>query len=264
MPFVKVNGIEIYYEISGSGPPLTLIMGLTCCVQHWQWMVPVFAESFKVITFDNRGVGRSGKPDMDYTTELFADDIRALLNALNITKTHLFGVSVGGMVAQAFALKYPQMLNRLVLGCTMPSFTHHPPAPEDLLSMQETTMLTPEESAETMMRLYLTEQFFVDNPDKVAKLKEVILLERKQQGPDAFLLQIGAAMNHDTVNEVKNIKAPTLVITGDNDPISPVENARSLADQIPDSTLAEMPGVRHAFWVERFEEACGTIINFLS
>jgi pimeloyl-ACP methyl ester carboxylesterase len=125
-------------------------------------------------------------------------------------------------------------------------------------------MLTPEESAETMMRLYLTEQFFVDNPDKVAKLKEVILLERKQQGPDAFLLQLGAAMNHDTVNEVKNIKAPTLVITGDNDPIAPVENARFLADQIPDSRLAEMPGVRHAFWVERFEEACGTIINFLS
>jgi pimeloyl-ACP methyl ester carboxylesterase len=263
MPTVKANGIEMYYEISGSGPPLTLIMGLGCSLRQWQWMVPVFAESFQVIAFDNRGVGRSGKPDMEYTTEMFADDTCALLKALGVDKTHVLSASVGGMIAQKFALKYPDMVDRLVLGCTMPNFYHLSPTPEDLQSMQESQVLPLEESVETMMRLFLTEQFFADKPDQVARLKEVMMIEKEEQGPDAFLLQLGAAMNHDTINEVKDIKVPTLMITGDLDPMAPIENARFLAGQIPNSTLAEIPGIKHAFWVEKFQEACEIIIKFL-
>jgi 3-oxoadipate enol-lactonase len=264
MPTVNVNGIEIYYEIAGSGPPLTLIMGLACSARQWQWMLPVFAESFKVITFDNRDVGRSSKPDMEYTTGLFADDTRALLNALNVTKTHLFGASVGGMIAQKFALKYPDMIDRLVLGCTMPSFTHIPPAPNDLQTMQESQVVSIEEGVEKMLQLFLTEQFFKEEPDRVARLKEVMMIERKEQGQEALYRQLGAAMNHNTVNEVKNINVPTLIISGTSDPMAPVKNARFLAEQIPNSTLVEIPGGYHAFWVEKFEEACDIIKKFLS
>ncbi|MCK5420815.1 MAG: alpha/beta hydrolase [Deltaproteobacteria bacterium] len=265
MPTIKANGIEIYYEITGSGPPLTLIMGLGCSARQWQWMVPVFAESFQVITFDNRGVGRTGKPDMDYTTDLFADDTHALLKALKIDKTHLLGASVGGMIAQKFALKYPEMVDRLGLGCTMPNFTHLPPTEEVLQRMQESQsqQLTIEEGVEMMIRLFLSEQFLADKPDQAAKLREVMITEKKEQGLDAFLLQLGAAMSHDTKDEVKNIKAPTLAIVGNLDPIAPVENSRFLVEQIPNSTLAEMTDVYHAFWVERFEEACEIIKKFL-
>ena len=263
MPTVKANGIEIYYEISGSGPPLTLIMGLGCSLRQWQWMVPVFAESFRVIAFDNRGVGKSGKPDMDYTTEMFADDTCALLKALGVDKTHVLSASVGGMIAQRFALKYPEMVDRLVLGCTMPNFRHISPTQDDLETMQKSQVLSLEESVETMMGLFLTEQFFADEPDQVAKMKEVMMIEKEEQGPDAFLLQLGAAMIHDTIDEVKEIKAPTLMLTGDLDPMSPVENSRWLAGQIPNSTLAEIPGIRHAFWVEKYQEACEIVIKFL-
>ncbi|MCK5009611.1 MAG: alpha/beta fold hydrolase, partial [Deltaproteobacteria bacterium] len=100
-------------------------------------------------------------------------------------------------------------------------------------------------------------------PDQAAKLKEVMLIEKEEQGGDAFLLQLGAAMNHDTLEQVKHITAPTLVITGDLDPIAPVENARFFAEQIPNSVLTEFPGRYHAFWVEGFEEACDVIIKFL-
>ena len=155
MPAVHANGIEINYEIYGSGPPLTMIMGMGCSARQWQWMGPVFAESFKVITFDNRGAGRSGKPEMDYSTEMFADDTCALMDVLGIPRTHLFGVSVGGMIAQRFALKYPERVERLVLGCTMPSFTHIPPAPEDLEALQEAQILSLEEGVEKMMTLFL-------------------------------------------------------------------------------------------------------------
>jgi len=88
--------------------------------------------------------------------------------------------------------------------------------------------------------------------------------ENKEQGTDAFLRQLGAAMTHDTKDEVKNIKSPTLAIVGNLDPIAPVENSRFLAKQIPNSTLAEIPDLYHAFWVERFEEACEIIKKFLS
>ena len=263
MATVKANGIEIYYEITGNGQPLTLIMGLGCSARQWKWMVPVLAGSFQVITFDNRGVGRTSKPDMEYTTDLFAEDICALLNTLGVEKTHIFGVSVGGMIAQKFALNYPEMVDRLVLGCTMPNFFHLPPAAEDSQRMQESQLLPPDKSVDVMMRLFLSENFFAESPDQVAELKEVMLTEKIEQGEDAFLLQLGAAMNHDTLEQVKHITAPTLVITGDLDPIAPVENARFLAEQIPDSTLIELPGIYHAFWVEGFEEASDAIIKFL-
>ncbi len=220
MSTVHANGIDIYYEICGSGPPLTLIMGLGCSARQWQWMTPVLAKSFKVITFDNRGVGRSGKPDMEYSTEMFADDTRALLDVLDIPRTHLFGVSVGGMIAQRFALKYPEMVDRLVLGCTMPSLFHLPPAPEDSETMQMSRVVSIEEGAEKMMSLFFSEGFFKEEPKRVTALKEVIMLERKEQGDDAFMLQLGAAMKHDTVDEAKNIIAPALVISGTKDPIA--------------------------------------------
>jgi len=263
MPKVKANGIEIYYEITGNGPSLTMIMGLACSSRQWEWMVPILAESFRVITYDNRGVGRTSKPDMEYTTDLFAEDTRCLLNSLGIEKSHILGVSVGGMIAQKFALRYPEMVDRLVLGCTMPNFYHLPPTTEVLQRMQESQLLPPEESVEVMMHLFFSEQFFSEKPDQLAKLKEIMLVEKREQGQDAFLRQLGAAMNHNTLDEVKNIKAPTLIITGDLDPIAPLKNSRFLAEQISKSTLAEIPGVYHAFWVERFEEACEIIKKFL-
>jgi pimeloyl-ACP methyl ester carboxylesterase len=263
MPIVQANGIDIFYEINGSGPPLCLIMGMGCSARQWQWMAPVLASSFKVITFDNRGAGRSGKPDMDYSTEMFADDTRALLDELGIPKTHLFGVSVGGMVAQQFALKYSERVDRLVLGCTMPSFTHIPPAPEDLENLQEAQILSLEEGVEKMMTLFLSEGFMKEEPGHTARLKEVMMLEKEEQGMEALFMQLGAAREHDTIDVVKNIAAPTLVISGTKDPIAPVENARFLAGQIPGSTLSEIDEGYHAFWVERFEEACDIINKFL-
>ena len=263
MATVIANGIEIYYEITGRGQPLTLIMGLGCSARQWQWMVPVFAKSFQVITFDNRGVGRSGKPDMDYTTELFADDICALLDALHVEKTHIFGVSVGGMIAQRFALKYRDRVDRLVLGCTMPNFNYLPPAREDLDTLAESQQLSIEEGAEKMLGLFLTPQFKFSHPDRTDRLKEVMILERLEQGMVAFLNQLGAAMIHNTQEEVKQIAAPTLLICGDKDPMAPIANSRFLAEQMPNSTLVELPGGYHAFWMERYEEACRIINRFL-
>jgi pimeloyl-ACP methyl ester carboxylesterase len=146
----------------------------------------------------------------------------------------------------------------------MPNFFHLPPAAEDSERMQTSQLLPLDESVDVMMRLFLSEKFFAESPDQAAGLKEVMLTEKVEQGEDAFLLQLGAAMSHDTLEQVKYITAPTLVITGDLDPMAPVGNARFLAEQIPDSTLIELPGIYHAFWVEKFEESSDIIKKFLT
>lgn len=108
MPYAKVNGIKIYYEIYGEGYPLLLIGGLGSQIQSWAVQVPIYSKHFQVIVFDNRGAGKSDKPDVPYTTELMADDASMLLDALGIESAHIAGKSMGGMIGQWLAIKNPQ------------------------------------------------------------------------------------------------------------------------------------------------------------
>lgn len=260
---MNVHGLDMYYEIAGSGPHLTLVMGMGCSARQWQWMAPVFAQFFTVIAFDNRDAGRTGRQDITYSTEQFADDIHALLTSVGVKKTHLFGISVGGMIAQRFALKYPAMVDRLVLGCTMPGFFLLPPSPDVLAILQEAQAAPFEEGVDKMMQLFLTHTFIKENPEQAARLKEIMMIEKQEQGIEALYRQLGAAMSHDTINEVKSITAPTLIITGTADPMSPPANAHFFHEQIVGSTLVEIPGGYHAFWVEHCREACRVIADFL-
>lgn len=109
MAKIKVNDIDMYYEIHGEGEPLVLIEGLGYSTWMWCKQVEELSKKFKVIIFDNRGVGETDKPDMEYSIEMFADDLADLLSKLEIKKAHILGVSMGGFVAQEFAIKYPCM-----------------------------------------------------------------------------------------------------------------------------------------------------------
>ena len=263
MPTLTINGLEINYEVKGQGPALTMIMGISCSLRQWTWMRDVLSKNFKVITFDNRGSGKSDKPDIDYTTEMLAEDTFLLLKQLGITKSHIFGVSFGGMIAQRFALMYPQITDHLVLGATMPSFDCFAPSPETVESLQVSSLADISESVQIVMELFFTQDFLQNKPEDAAKIKEIMIKEKEEQSLDILYRQMGAAMAHNVLEEVNNITAPTLVICGDKDLIAPIENSCFLADQIPVSTLIELPGGYHAFWIERADEACRLITNFL-
>jgi pimeloyl-ACP methyl ester carboxylesterase len=118
MPHITANGVNLYYEEHGDGEPLILIMGFTVSAVGWYWNVPAFARDFRTIVFDNRGVGRSDKPDAPYSMQMFADDTAGVLDGLGIEQAHVFGISMGGMIAQEFALRYPDRVKTLILGCT--------------------------------------------------------------------------------------------------------------------------------------------------
>ena len=114
MPTVRVGDINMYYEIHGKGEPLLLIMGLGSDLTSWIFQIPEFSKKYRVIAFDNRGVGRSDAPDVPYSTAMMADDTTGLLDALGIERAHILGLSMGGFIAQELALKYPQRVKSLI------------------------------------------------------------------------------------------------------------------------------------------------------
>ena len=257
---------SLYYEVQGKGEPLVLIMGLGCSLRQWQWLVPLLTGQFRVISLDNRCVGRSDKPADEFTTADMAADVIAIMDHLDIARAHIVGASVGGMVAQQFALDYPERVLGLVLACTMPSFSHLPPAGETISimasSVDEETGF--EQGAIAMSGLFLSEQFQRESMEPTGKMIDLISSEREEQGSAAFLLQLAAAMDHDTVDRISEIHSPTLVLSGDQDPIAPVANAHFFAEAISGSQLLILQGVRHGWWLEQVDVAAKGIIEFLS
>ncbi len=134
MPKIQVGEVKLNYDVAGKGEPLLLIMGLGASSAQWDpELVTELARTFRVITFDNRGTGQSDKPDAPYSIEMFADDAAGVLDQLDIRRAHIFGVSMGGMIAQEFALRHPNRTATLTLGCTTAGGTHGvPPPPESL------------------------------------------------------------------------------------------------------------------------------------
>jgi len=119
MAFTRVNGVTLYYEVHGKGDPLLLIMGLGANATGWSSQVPSFSREYQVIAFDNRGAGRSDKPNEPYSMDQMADDAHALLDELGVGPAHVFGMSLGGMIAQELMLRHPRHVRSLILGGTM-------------------------------------------------------------------------------------------------------------------------------------------------
>jgi pimeloyl-ACP methyl ester carboxylesterase len=218
MPKVPVDGFELYYESEGDGEPLLLIPGFASGRSLWQKQVGPLARHFRVISFDPRGVAQSDKPDGEQTIGLLADDVAALLNFLRIERAHIVGVSFGGFVAQEFALRYPQMTQRLVLCCT--SFggpNHVVPEPQIMNDIMQ--------------------------PRAAGDVSE-----------DMYRVQLQAAVKFNVEDRLAAIKSPTLIVSGDADVIVPVQNSYNLARQIPNAELRLVSGGGHTFFIEQADE----------
>jgi pimeloyl-ACP methyl ester carboxylesterase len=261
MPAIKVNGISIYYELLGEGIPLVLLMGLRRNLEWWYCQIPELSRQFKVIAFDNRGAGRSDKPDTEYSIRLFADDTAGLMEALGIHNAHILGVSMGGYIAQELALNYPDKVRSLILGCTSCGGKRAVLMSEERIKkFTANEGLTPEEILRKDMDIYFSDRFVVENPDKVQKFIDISI--RYYQPADAFLRQFAACLKHDTADRLSSLKVPILITTGDDDPLVPPQNSLILKELLPGSKLYIFPNRRHGFFIEEAIKFNQKIIEF--
>jgi pimeloyl-ACP methyl ester carboxylesterase len=251
----------MYCEIYGSGEPILLIMGLGGSMIGWQSQIPTLSQHLRVIAFDNRGAGRSDMPKMDYSMSMFADDAVALLHALDFDSAHVFGVSMGGMIAQEVALRHPSMVRSLILGATSPCLPAMPPRPKALEATIKAQEMEPRQAFETTYWTGYSDEYLAANEEPLWQRAQV---ERIYSSPpDLWRRQSNAVANHDTRERLGDIEVPTLVIGGDDDPLVPPENSRYLAEHIPNAELILFPGARHSFNLELADETNQTVLDFV-
>lgn len=260
MPLIHSGDTNIYYEVYGKGKPLVLLMGLGCHSGLWIYQTPVFSRSYQVILIDNRGVGRSDKPAGDYSIEMMADDTANVLKALGISKAHILGMSMGGAIAQKFALRYPQMVDKLVLACTFSGQT-----PYGIMMMQLWEQIATGAGMKAVTRLLLlqsiTPRGFIEKRDIVNKIQEIF--EAYPQPLEAYVSQNHACQKHNTTGELPGIKAPTLGLVGDRDIQTPVASVKFIAEQIPGAKLKIILRSGHGFMWEAAEQFNEAVLSFL-
>jgi len=262
MPMKKVGDINMYYEIHGDGEPLLLLMGLGGGSSMWWQQVTAFSHSYRVVTFDSRGVGRTDKPDAAYTMEMLVYDALGLLSSLGMASAHVYGLSMGGMIAQELALRHPNSVVSLVLGATSCGGVHSLPAPQEVINeLLNILSLPPQEAARVSAALTFSDSFVDNHPNLIHEwMMKGAASPPSRQG---FKKQAEAIASFDTYDRLPQIRIPTLVIAGTLDKILPAENSRILASRIPNAELVLLEGAGHGYLWEAADEADRVVLDFL-
>ncbi len=265
MPDAQIGDVKIHYTETGAGDPLLLIMGFGMPGEAWMGVLP-FLEGFHAIYFDNRGTGQSDKPEGPYTMAQMADDAAGLLTELRIARAHVYGVSMGGMIAQEFALRHPQKVRSLVLGCTMCGGEYatvgEPEVIETLLELVRGMGRTdPQMWVERMLPIVFAPEWIAANPgirDMLVMLAPLL----PPTPPETAQNALAGMFGWSTYDRLPQITAPTLIIHGDRDVIIPVENAHVLHERIPHSQLHIISGAGHGYPAQDPVEVHQLITNF--
>ena len=259
MATATVNGNEIHYLQRGSGEPLLLIMGMSGT--HLSWGEPfleALARDFEVTIFDNRGVGKSSRVEPGYSIADLADDTAALIDSLGHASMHVTGISMGGMVAQELALRHPDKIRTLTLGCTYSGGEGSALSPPETFERLQAgwTSGDRERALRTGWEVNVSETFAADE-DAFAAFKKAAL--DLPVAVPVIMGQLQAISQHDTSARLDDVAAPTLVVHGTDDQMLPVANARMIAERIPGSRLEIFDGIGHLFFVEEPERSAELI-----
>jgi len=273
--YADVNSIKLCYEIKGNGEPLVLIHGFGVNKQVWIGQFQPLSKHFMVTRFDNRGAGKSDRPNQPYTMEMFADDIRGLLDYLKIAKAHVIGWSLGGMIVQTFVLNYPERVNKMVLINTLPSW----PADKSGLEMYKNSQIeafnarleNPEKVFFDRASMGYSRQFIKmmkeDPKKKIHGLFSVEDLIKEStinpSRPQDIINQVNALGSFDVLNRLHEIENQTLIICAEKDRQTPKAMNEKIHDRIPNSKLVVLEGVGHDSPKESAPEVDKKIIEFL-
>jgi 3-oxoadipate enol-lactonase len=255
---ITVNGLRVNYEIAGSGPSVTLSHSLACDLHMWDEQMDALTRKFTVLRYDTRGHGKSEAPAGAYTLDQLADDAHGLLNALGIKQTHWAGLSMGGMIGQTFALKYPGIFKSMVLADTTSRY------PADAAGAWADRIQTAQSKGmaavvDGTLARWFTEPYRKTNPPGVARVGASI----KATPVAGFVGCCHAIPKIDLTHRLKEIKCPTLVIVGEQDPGTPVAMAREIHEAMPGSQLVIIPSAAHLSNIEQADAFTAALMKFL-
>lgn len=253
MPTITANGITQYYEEHGSGQPLVLIAGLGYGMWFWHKVIPGLAEQFRVIAYDNRGAGKTDKPDGPYSVQMLAEDCAALLDALTVRDAVILGHSMGGFIAQQLALTRPDLVGRLILAATNFGGPHHVPVTPDAMAVMLDRSGDPLDVIRRGIGVASAPGFAERQPEVVDELVRYRLTNpvpvaqyQAQMAVGLGLLSQEAAFE----GKLKTVSAPTLILFGEHDQVVPKANADLLHAELPNSQVVILPGAGHIFPIE--------------
>jgi 3-oxoadipate enol-lactonase len=259
MPFAENNGVKIYWEEEGSGDPILLVMGLGWPSYMWYRTKPLLVKRYRTITLDNRGAGRSDVPVGPYPIALMASDAAAVLDAAGVESAHLYGVSMGGMIAQEFALQYPKRVKSLILGCTAAGGPESKRAEPEVLEVLTRQGMTSEEAARAI------NPYIYDKGTLQSRIEEDMKIRLQWTAPsEGYLAQLQGIILWEAYSRIAKIAAPTLVVHGETDQLVPAENGRLIAQRISGSKLVMIPQASHIFSTDQPDAAHKQVLEFLS
>jgi aminoacrylate hydrolase len=260
MPKVAVDGIEIYYETFGSGPPLFLVPGLGGVGNYWAHQIKTFSEHFTVIVHDHRGTGQSTRSEIFYSVDQMTKDLLGLMDALGINKAHLVGHSTGGAIGQTMAIEHSDRIDRLVLYAT---WTKCDPYMRRIFEIRKTLLL--DSGVEAYIKatpIFLYPDWWINqNADAFEKADRDLI----SGFPSAQIAasRCDAVMNFDRVNQLREIQACPLVLCAADDFLTPAYFSRELAEQIPGAELKILPRGGHCVSQTQPENFNEAVLSFL-
>lgn len=267
MPYVQTNGIRLYYELHGSGTPLVLIPGIGYGGWMWHRMIPPLAEQFQVISIDNRGSGQSDKPPGPYSAQMLAADVIGMLDDFDMSKAHIMGHSMGGFVAQALAVDYPERVDRLILSATNFGGPRHVPISAEAMAVLTDVSGDPLERLRRGIVISCAPGFAEAHPEIVEnwinhRVENPIdpAGYQSQLAVGLSLLPEAASFEH----KLSGVSVPALILSGDSDRVVPPDNAALLAAALPNARVEILPDAGHFFPIEKPQQATAVITRFLS
>ena len=262
MPSVKTNGIELFYQERGSGSPLILIMGLGADGLAWEEHVRAYEKHFRCILIDNRGAGRSDKPEGPYTTKEMAKDVAGLMKALQIERAHVGGISMGSGIAQELALIQPELIKSLLLIASWDQCDNYTTR---IFDMFRSTVETCEPDVFTrMLQLWIfTPTYHNHHLDDLVRREQEGRINPNPMPLHAFQAQCDACTTHNTKGRLGSIDVPVLVTSGDIDIFTPLHYSKSIAEEIPNAEIFVLPGTGHTHHWEKLNEFNQKTLEFL-
>ena len=263
MPRVRVNGVPLHYERAGSGEPLLLVTGFTISSAVFEPVLDLYGGRFDCITYDNRGSGRSGAPLRPTSMAELAADAAGLLRELGVESAHVCGLSMGGMIAQELAIRFPERVRGLVLGGTTPGGPRAArPTLKELGVLGGAAAGGWRDGERAWLGEWVfSEAFRREQPERARQLLHHF--GRHRATPQGVWAHWWASVYHDTLSRLGSIQAPTLVMHGEQDAMAPISNARLLASRIPGAELCIVPGAGHAYMLERPRESYDLMTGWL-